>query len=84
MCLGSLLQEMRRAQLFDPRLVACGLRSPVIMNRNMATNAILSHAAEARAAGLVPLLRAAAEVEPDDRARKHMLEAGRKVLGDGC
>ena len=39
-CLDTLLQEMRRDGVYSPALVAAGLRSPVVRNRNMATNAL--------------------------------------------
>ncbi|HWP44097.1 MAG TPA: limonene hydroxylase, partial [Blastocatellia bacterium] len=42
-CLDFILQEMKREGVFSDPLIAVGLRSPVIRNRNMAAAALEAH-----------------------------------------
>jgi hypothetical protein len=71
-CLGALLQEMRRPGVFSPRLVAAGLRSPVIHNRNWAITALEHRPVEKWGPELIHLLSRAVAEEPRDDVRDRL------------
>jgi hypothetical protein len=71
-CLVTLLQEMRRPGVFSARLVAAGLRSPVVNNRNMAITALEHHPVERWGPEVVQVLRQALAEEPGDDVRERL------------
>jgi hypothetical protein len=71
-CLGMLLQEMRRPGVYSPRMIAAGLRSPVVNNRNMAITALENHAVEEWTSDIVGVVRQAAVDEPRDDVRERL------------
>jgi hypothetical protein len=68
-CLDSVLQEMRREGVFSNKLVAAGLRSPVVRNRNMALTALGKHAVSEWGPEVRGALRLLLADEPRDDVR---------------
>lgn len=74
-CLDFVVQEMRRPDIWSPRLVAAALRSPVVRNRNMAIKALQAHHREDWSAELEAAVRQALNDEPDPQLRASLASA---------
>ncbi len=72
-CLGTLLQEMKRDGVYGPVLVAAGLRSPVVRNRNMAINALEGRQVGEWGEDVVRAVERAVVEEPRDDVRERLV-----------
>ena len=87
-CLGSVLQELNRFPGHGYSLIATGLKSPVVRNRNMALEALSAWGEAKWPDGTKEQLKSALEKEPDEKVRKRIEEviAGKprekKPVGD--
>jgi hypothetical protein len=73
-CLGAVLQGLCRFPGFGVKLIAAGLKCPVVRNRHMAVAALSAWPKEAWPVGLRDSLERAAESEPDDGVRDRMFK----------
>lgn len=78
-CLGVVLQELDRFSGKGWRLIATGLRSPVVWNRNMALRALAAWDRRDWPAEVGRLLRAAGKNEPTDWTAKEIGRLLREV-----
>ena len=74
-CLDFVVQEMKRPDVWSPRLVAVALRSPVIRNRNMAINALKMHRRAEWSDELVSAIGRTLDDEPDPKVRESLSSA---------
>jgi hypothetical protein len=74
-CLDFVLQDLRRFSGSGARLIAAGLKSPLVRNRNMAVAALASWSREKWASGLEMALEQAAGCEPCQDVRERMQKA---------
>jgi hypothetical protein len=71
-CLGFVLQALSRFPGWGAKLIAAGLRSPVVMNRNRAAAVLSAWSGEEWSSELKGSLEQAARCEPDDGTRERM------------
>jgi len=74
-CLDFVVQEMKRPDIWSPRLVAVALRSPLIRNRSMAINALKTHRRAEWSDELVHAVGRTLEDEPDPKLRESLASA---------
>jgi hypothetical protein len=80
-CLDTLLQEMKRPGVYSPAIVAAGLRSPVVRNRNMAVNALENRLVGAWGEEVVRAVQRAVAEEPRDDVRERLAGLAAKFSG---
>lgn len=78
-CLDMVLQEMKREGVYSPALVATGLRSPVVRNRNMAINALEERPVGEWGAEVVRAVALAVVQEPCDDVRERLAHLAEKI-----
>jgi len=71
-CLDFVVQELRKFPGIGARLIEASLRSPVVRNRNMAIAALAEWEEHHWTDSMRTALSMAADLEPDDGARKRM------------
>jgi hypothetical protein len=74
-CLDYVLQDLRRFREKGEALIAAGLKSPVVRNRNMAVAALAAWSREEWPGGLEKALERAAGCEPNEDVRERMHQA---------
>ena len=78
-CLDFVLQEMTRDGVYSAALVAAGLRSPVVRNRNMALKALESRPVGEWGEEVVRAVERAVAEEPCDNVRKRLAVLAAKI-----
>jgi len=70
--LAAVLQDLGRFPSIGWPLVEAGLRSPVVRNRHMALKTLSGWGSDKWPAAAEPALKAARDIEPDDRVRENI------------